>query len=113
MEFELAKLTSEDELNEYVTKMREQQQELADINTKIKEMEDFIGDNEEIIVQKLREVQQSNEVLEKAQREQSKHEQPKPEHQPANPVTPSLKTETVNNQQFFHNLKSYFSMFRQ
>lgn len=98
MEFELAKLTSEDELNQYATKMREQQKELADLNTKIKEMEDYIGDNEETIVQKLRKVQQLNEVLEKAQHEQSKHEQPKPEHQPANPVTPSLKTEEVNNQ---------------
>lgn len=86
---ELESLPTEDELQQYAKKKREQQQELDDLHKMIEDLEVKLAneDDEETLAAKLREVQQSNAELEA--------ELKKSAEQPANPDAIKIKAEMV------------------
>lgn len=100
---ELAQLPSEEELNQYAMKKRAQQQELDDLNQKIKELETKLEqEDEEELDRQIREFQQENAELEAELEEMEEmEEQSKPlTDSPTNPPIDEnsevkMKTEKV------------------
>lgn len=82
---ELEQLPTEAELQRYVLEKRKKLIDLADLNMKIKDLEAELAeeDDEEILLQKIRELKHANEKLTKLP------EQPKQAKQPTNSNSPT------------------------